>query len=392
MEYPTILDIRDLCTGCGACVESCKKGCVDLTQNEHGFYYPVVEMSECVMCGTCSKACHVLSGSNRFDVPEWWNKSCLWAYQSKKKEIVEQSTSGGAFTLFSSWCLNQGGVVFASRYNGLTERLEFSDTDRFPLSEFRKSRYMESYTNRVYSQIRQFLREDRYVMFCGSPCQVAGLRSFLGKINTEKLLILNFICHGVPSNKYFHQWLHKKYPDIGFVENVDFRYKNFQENKGWHDMYLYIKTNKSIVIPYTYSSYYLSFLQNDLLRKCCYNCHIINEQNADVTIGDYWGVTKGNSIKDENVGLSLVILHSKKAQQIFEGMAKESFSRQLSYNDVEYAFHSHVYSLKNRENFEAQIRKYGFVQSLDRKYRLKILKYRIQRLLRIQKIYKWLKR
>lgn len=394
MEYPRILDIKDTCTGCGACMDSCKKNCISMVEDEFGFYYPQVDMSRCVSCGACSNACHVIGQSNCLDTPLWWNKSSLWAYQLKDKSVVEASTSGGAFTFFASKVLDTGGVVFASRYNGNIERLEFSDTDHYKLGDFRKSRYMESNTNGVFYIIKGLLRAGRSVLFCGTPCQVSGLSMFLKGTNTDNLLTINFICHGVPSNKHFHQWLHTKYPNIGKLANVDFRYKNKCNGWGWHEMCLSIlevsgcRTN----IPYTQSTYYLSFCQNDLLRKSCYNCQIINGSSADITLGDFWGVNNKENIKDDNTGLSLLILHTSKAQSFLSEMQNDGTLYPLDYKDIEYAFHPRSYSLVNRAKAENSIRSCGYVKFLDKKYKKYILKYKIERIINLQKLVKWVKK
>ena len=394
MDFPGIISIKDNCTGCGACVEVCKKKCISLKEDEHGFYYPHIELSMCISCNACSKSCHVLANSNQYSSPVWWNKSKLIAYQSYDKAVLEKSTSGGAFSALASKVIEGGGVVFASRYNGSKERLEFASTDQYDLDTFRKSRYMESNTNRVFPTIKEFLRSGRLVLFCGTPCQVAGLNCFLGNTQKDNLITINFVCHGVPSNKNFHQWLHKKFPHVGIVENIDFRYKNKTEGWGWHEMCLCIheKDGEKIKLPYTQSSYYLSFCNNDFLRKSCYNCHIVNNSYADITIADYWGVNKKKDIVDNNTGISLIILHSSKAQVFLTYLHKNGLIHPLNYQDVEYAFHSRHYSIANRKKNEADINRYGYIGFLNKKYRKIIIKYRIMNYFHFQKIIKWLRR
>lgn len=394
MEYPSILEIKDTCTGCGACIDTCRKNCITMVEDENGFYYPQVDMDNCVLCEACSKSCHVLANSNRCEKPEWWERSSVLTYQSKDEKVVEKSTSGGAFTFFASKTLEAGGVVFASRYNGDIERLEFSDTDHFDLSDFRKSRYMESNTNRVFHIIKEMLENGRNVLFCGTPCQVSGLNHYLGKTDRDRLLTINFICHGVPSNRHFHQWLHSKHPAIGKIKNVDFRYKNRKEGWGWHEMCLSIQEESGKVtnIPYTQSSYYLSFCQNDLLRKSCYNCQIVNGLTADITLGDFWGVNKKSSIFDDNTGLSLVILHSENARAYQKELDEEGTLYPLEFEDIEYAFQRRVYSLSNRTATEQGIKQYGYVKYLDKRYKKYILKYKLEKILPIQKILKWIRR
>ena len=194
----SIIDMdKAKCTGCGACVSNCPKKALSLQYNEEGFYHPSVNEELCINCGACEKVCHALN-SVQPDTPS--RNFTAYMVKSNDASIVAKSSSGGAFSLLADKVLKEGGVVWGARYNFDKERLEHCSTDDCSLDELRKSKYIESYMGDSFSKVRRQLQEGRKVMFVGTPCQVEGLTTFLSarKVDTNNLLLVRFVCHGVP--------------------------------------------------------------------------------------------------------------------------------------------------------------------------------------------------
>lgn len=315
-----IFQIHDKCTGCGACVMACQHDCLDLQSDNEGFLYPqMAHADKCVQCRLCENVCHVLK--NRYmPRPQWWEKSAVFMFWHKDACILENSTSGGAFTLFANYIQAMEGVVFASKYNRQKARLEFDCTDRHQLSMFRGSRYFESNTNNIFPEVKKQLNAGRHVLFCGTPCHVSSLKSYLMGREYNNLITMDFICHGVPSNKYFSEYL-SGIRGFEKIDNVNFRKKDFSRNIGWNDLNLYLVRDGRIkYMPAPSSSFYQGFLENILLRKSCYQCNIINNTAADITIGDFWGIKYYKPELDNNRGISLIILHSDKVKELFRSL------------------------------------------------------------------------
>lgn len=72
------------------------------------------------------------------------------------------------------------------------------------IEKLRQSKYMSSSMGNIYKRVKAELVSGRLVGFCGSPCQVAGLYSFLGK-EYDNLFTMDFICRGMNSPKAWEQ-------------------------------------------------------------------------------------------------------------------------------------------------------------------------------------------
>ena len=331
-----ILSINDSCTGCGACVSTCPKGALTLSYNEEGFYYPHLNEDKCVDCHLCEKVCHVLKN----DLPENPSRDFRPVMlKAKSKDLLFQSSSGGAFSLLADVILKEGGVVYGARYNYEKERLEHCSTDECSIEELRKSKYIESYMGSTFQGVRKNLRSGRKVMFCGTPCQVKGLINYLEvlKVPQDNLLTVRFICHGVPANKFFTEYKHYIEKKIeAKVVYLDFRTKT----TGWRssDMYLKFSNEKIVCEPYIYNYYYYYFQRNYLLRSSCYTCDQILQTTGDITIADFWGIFKYRPENKDQEGISLVLAQSPKAEQILRTISDYCDMEELPQSAVDYIY------------------------------------------------------
>lgn len=375
MKKLKILDISDICTGCGACVNVCPKHSLRLEPDKEGFYMPSY-LEGCVECGMCEKVCHVINADNKRDISD----RDVFVYKSSDDTVREKSSSGGAFSLFADHVIKKGGVVFATLYNHETKRVEVSNTDVFPVQSFRKSKYVESFIGDTCSKIRKELNNGRTVLFCGTPCQVGGLKRYLEtlKTDTSNLLTIDFICHGVPSMKCLNAFLTFDGRD---VVNVDFRYKDFSDdNLGWHDMVYCewlssgaFEVLKSDKLRYYY--YYWPFLENIMLRKSCYTCNEINHSSADITIADFWSIHKEKTIVDDNKGVSIVKIHTQKALIMWELLKRNGNHRAIAFDIVKSQFSSNKTGQRyKRDVFFEEVSKRGYINTVRRRYFLVYIK------------------
>ena len=134
------------------------------------------------------------------------------------------SSSGGAFTLISNYILEKGGYVCGAAFVGQNVKHIIIDKKE-DMYKLRGSKYVQSDTNTVYSQIKDLLNRDKFVLFTGTPCQVAGLNSYLGK-DYDNLLTMDLICHGIPSPLVWEKYL-KALAKGRTVNNVTFRNKKY---------------------------------------------------------------------------------------------------------------------------------------------------------------------
>lgn len=378
MNKLKILDIRDTCTGCGACVNVCPKNCLRLEPDIEGFYVPKYQEG-CIECGLCDNTCHVINSTEKNPI----SKESVFIYHSSDNGIRENSSSGGAFSLFADYVIQNGGVVFATLYNAEIKRVEVSNTDLFPLQKFRKSKYVESFSGDTCSQIRKELKNGRMVLFCGTPCQVSGLKRYLGtlKVDISNLLTIDFICHGVPSMKCLNAFLSYNGRE---VIDMDFRFKDFSYKKiGWHDMvyceYYASGDNKVLTCnDLHYYYYYYPFLESVMLRKSCYTCDEVNYSAADITVGDFWSIYKDKSIADDNKGVSIIKFHTQKALSVWNELKVDGYYSEISFDIIKSQLINKTNGLlKERNDFFAEVENKGFITTVRRRYVRKYIHYKI---------------
>ncbi len=297
-----MIDIRkDQCVGCGACADACGVGCISMLGDAEGFAYPEIDKTKCVNCGACDKACPALNvGNEREKIP-----GTLLAV-NRDEAVVGASSSGGVFSALADKVISEGGIVFGAAFDSDFGVHHIFAENSDELEKLRTSKYVQSNTGDIYSVVRRELKSGRKVLFSGTPCQVNAMRLFLGK-EYENLLLVDFICHGVPSEKVWHKYLNAVSKGSK-VSSVSFRDKQ----DGWKNYSVKIKSEageyKSL---FSNDPYMRLFLSDNILRPSCYSCPAKgNNRLADITIADAWGMNENNPLDSNNRGLSLIFLRT----------------------------------------------------------------------------------
>lgn len=303
----TICDKSDCC-GCASCVQACPKRCISLNQDAEGFLYPEVDEELCVQCGKCLKVCPMRRGAEACEPIR------AYAAANLDEAVRVGSSSGGIFSLLAEYVIGQGGVVFGAAFN---ERLEVvhSHTDtKEGLAAFRGSKYVQSQIGNSFLDAERFLKSGRKVLFSGTPCQIAGLKSYLGK-EYPGLLTVDFVCHGVPSPGVFKEYV-KAQPVP--VTSVNFRDKR----TGWKNFSVTMMTSSGAKSQaFNNNAYMQGFLGNVFLRPSCYRCRFrTGRSDSDFTIGDFWGIDKLRPEMDDDKGLSLVIVNNNSADTLLNAL------------------------------------------------------------------------
>ena len=379
-----ILNLKNFCTGCGACMNICKHNCISMKNDEEGFLYPFIDQEKCIQCSLCEKICPILQSQEENSILE---NSENYMYKAGDLNILENSSSGGAFTLLANLVLQQNGIVFASKYNGSEERLENNDTDHFELNEFRKSKYIESNTLQVFRLIKRELQKDRWTLFCGTPCHVMGLINFLQNTNTSKLITIDFVCHGVPSNEHFTTYKKTLENRRKKITKVDFRYKDLAKKEfGWHNFNLHVSYcdgTQKLISRYE-SYYYKAFVDNNSLRRSCYTCNRFKISKADFTIADFWGINYYKNKLDDNRGISLISIHTLKGKEFIQSSINQNEFELLPSAAIDYLVTRKDLSAywEIREKVMTQIKSQGYMQTLKNMYRKEIILYKTKKVIK----------
>lgn len=307
-----ILESKDLnkCYGCFACANICPKNCIELKQNEEGFFMPEVDRSACINCGLCDKVC-IIGKTGKDFIKHKKKPDCYYGFL-KDDTLRKRSASGGLAYALSAECIKNGGVVFGvvgkwfeNVHHVKAETLE-------QLDEICGSKNIQSYVGNMYAEAKKELITGRKVVFTGTPCQIAALYSYLGN-DYENLLTADLVCHGVPSQKVLKSYiaeLEKKANKkiVKFGRDETFQYVPVQYIAWYED------GSYEILMPET-SFYRKGFLSNLFQRKSCANCAFSKlPRIADITMGDVmFAVDKPtNEIDGNNLGVSLIMVNSSK--------------------------------------------------------------------------------
>ena len=302
------------CTGCGACVQRCPKRCISWTQREFGFRYPQIDKDACVNCGQCEKVCPI---DKALEVSA---EQKAYAAVHKDDEVLAKSTSGGAFTAIADAVFAQGGIVYgAAMLDGMqVKHIRTSGKDDF--EGLRSSKYLQSDTGTTYQMVEQDLKQGKTVLYSGTPCQIDGLKNFLGK-DYENLYTVDIVCHGVGSQAYFDKYMDYARERYGKIKALRFRSKEYA---GWSCGGGVVVVDSSDClkkIPYRdFDNYYYSyFLSGDIYRKSCYSCKYANTNRVgDFALGDYWGVEALNLPLQTENGCSLLLVNNRHAMQLLD--------------------------------------------------------------------------
>lgn len=352
-----MIEIKDKskCSGCHACYSICPTHAIEMVEDEKGFKYPVVDKEKCISCGLCEKVCPILNAKTIKNEP------AAYACYNKNENIRKESSSGGIFTLLANKILEKDGVVFGASFNNefMVEHTYVEKKE--DLHKFRGSKYIQSVIGESYKKAKEFLDDDRYVLFTGTPCQIEGLLSYLRK-DYEKLFTQDIICHGVPSPMVWKKYLeHRKKVDDKNPLDISFRNKD----NGWKNFNIKFKYyDKEFRKSENDDKYMQAFLKNVILRDSCYECSFkkINRL-SDITLADFWGIEYVNPKMFDNKGTSLVIVNSEKGRKLFNDIQSEIIQEQVDINEaLKYnpSMTSSVRPDKNRENFFLNLDKMDF--------------------------------
>lgn len=312
---PVLTPSKEACCGCKACANACSRNAITFLPDEYGFEYPHIDAEKCIECGKCLKACDFKKSEPDGVVMH----TPLEGYAARHidKEVYSNSTSGGIFSALAQWVLERNGVVYGCAFTDDWRTVHVEADNMEKVVPMRGSKYVQSDTSDVFQRIKSRLQEGKWVLFSGTPCQVAGLYAYLGKADTQKLLTIDVVCHGVPSPLVFKKYIlyledkyHKK------VSTFQFRNKKNGWAKpsvavGFYDGC--IKT-WSVVRDIYYEAFHFAFLQ----RPSCLECkYATSHRVGDFTLGDFWGWQKANITMSTKEGVCCCLLNTEKAKEVF---------------------------------------------------------------------------
>lgn len=315
----------DDCNGCAACMNICHQNAIQMKSTK-GFYYPEINISKCVKCNRCKTICPVDRGVNISSPDKRMaiKKAKAYALIHNDKKIQRLSSSGGAFDLLSRLVLDNDGIVYGAAFDEKYDVKHICITKYEDINLLYGSKYVQSNIDFTFRDIKKHLESGKSVLFCGTPCQVAGLKAFLVH-DYSRLITIDFICHGIPSptvwQKYIKEIIERyKQPII----NVNFRDKR----NGWKDFgtSIVFENQEEYYLEHYKDTYMKGFLLDLTLRKSCYSCRFKGKNRcSDITLADFWGVEINLKDLFNSNGVSLVITNTDIGHSLISRLSDGAF-------------------------------------------------------------------
>lgn len=321
MSLIILNESKENCSGCTACKSICPQNAIKMEPDKKGFLYPVIDSSLCVNCGLCKSVCDF----SCFKPTEL--SPTAYAVKHIDEDEVATSRSGAVFMSLCDFVLKNGGVVCGCELKDKTTIIHTIQDTKNGINKFKGSKYVQSNKQNCFVKCAEVLNNDKWLLFSGTGCEVHGFLSYCKakRINMEKLITCDLVCHGAPSPLVWKAYVDEmEKRNRKLVKSVDFRDK---KQHGWA---AHFETFVWSDATTTTTNWTNNFYAHTLFRESCYNCkYTTPNRKTDFTIADCWGVEKVAPEFDDNKGVSLLMVRTSKAKAIFNEMKHELHCKQI---------------------------------------------------------------
>lgn len=352
------------CYGCTACASVCPKNAIKMVEDKEGFLYPEIDKDKCIECGMCQKICIY---KNKALVENNKNRK-TYAVYSKNAKVRKTSSSGGIFTGFYKEIINKGGYVVGVKYNENMEPIYDVASTEIECEKFKGSKYVRANHGEIYTKIKKLLEDEKLVLATGTPCFVAGLKSFLKK-EYDNLITMDILCHGTPSPKIFHKYIE------GLEKSYESKVRDFKfrdKKNGWQTstIKILLENGKKISKLLSKNNFGNAFLKALINRPSCYNCEFVGDKTTgDIRVADFWATRDKYKDIDDNKGISMVLINSQKGEKLFEKVKEDYECIEIPYEDALLRNHitpctitdgrQRIFNLIDEENIAKVLSKYN---------------------------------
>lgn len=320
--------LKQECNGCGLCEKVCPQKCITMKEDYKGFVYPRIDSKRCISCGLCEKHCPI----------NHWNckNSVDKVFGIKNSDVFTQKTSssGGFFSALAESFIQNGGVVFGAAFSETFGVRHIRVEDLENINQIKGSKYVQSNISECFSKIQSDLKHGKKVLFAGTPCQVAAIRSFFGPEHYS-LFLVDIICHGVPSPKIWNEYIESLEKEYGAnAVRVSFRDKEMGWNK--YRIVIDFSNGKKYSVPAKDDPFFKSYILGMDMRESCASCPFkSHNRESDLTIGDFWGIENIDPSFYDEYGISAVITHNERGEQLVKACGGKCTMKSYRLSDVQ---------------------------------------------------------
>jgi coenzyme F420-reducing hydrogenase beta subunit len=307
-----------MCIGCGACICACPTKALSYKQDVWGYYRSAVTDDRCKECRRCRKVCPSIKLPKRINS----KTPICYAAKASDEKLLENSSSGGIFSLMSRSIIDSKGYVVGAAWTKEFSVEHIVVDNREDLEKLQKSKYLQSFMGNTFLVIKEKLLENKRILFSGTPCQVAGLTAYLGK-EYDNLILVDILCSYAPSSMFFKKYLRESFPEG--ISKYTFRDKE----KGWDctSISVVTKNGDTVVRRGGTQDAFQRVFHNRLM--CSVHCETCKYQKlprfGDITIGDFWGIERRDKDIDTKKGVSVVLCNNEKGKSFFNSLSDNLF-------------------------------------------------------------------
>lgn len=356
---------EEKCFGCGACAAKCPKNCIKMELDDKGFDRPRIDTSQCINCNSCINVCPATH------IPNQQEPKKVYAAWNTHEEAHRRCTSGGISDALVKTVISEGGIAFGAVFNEDLSVCHMGVNTPYAAERLRQSKYVQSRTLQTYKEVKNSLGEGKKVIYTGTPCQIAGLKSYIGE--NENLYLVDIICHGTPSFKSL-------YDHIAYIEKREGKHTDavfFRES----GLKLILKENGNAFYEKksTQDYWYMGFLNGLFYKEACYTCPFATSKRvSDITIGDFWGLEDRSLDEKAKFGVSVVMVNSEKGGLLFNKISEKLEATERNAQEAIRGNSQLRHPMKRHRNYESfyeSYRKVGFERSVKKSLRLERIKY-----------------
>lgn len=336
------------CTSCGCCQAVCPQQCISMKETVYGNRIPEIDTEKCVDCNLCRMRCPVLKEkiADKRIFPQ------VFMCQHYNEEVLDQSASGGAFSILSDYIFEREGVVFGAQWNEDFSVRFYEAHNHDEIVKMHGSKYVQSHLESdIYQKIKKYLEKDRWVLFCGLPCQCAAIQSYIGK-EYDNFINVDIVCHGVAAPILLQKHITYLNTDETQITSINHTSKKNKWSILIQRTICYDKQDGSHVYLDRTEDFYLNnFLNHLFFNEACYQCKFASmPRNTDFTIGDFFGIgVLKKSAKLDHRGISMMMLNSVKAKEIYEKLYKFGQFEERELEEAMY-FNHNLWKPSNRNS------------------------------------------
>ena len=307
---------KQKCSGCAACASICPVKCISMEADSEGFLYPKVDSEKCIHCNGCDNVCPIKNTSfcEKSGYPE------AYLGYSLDQILRTKSAAGGGFGSIAKWFLQTyNGVVIGAAYDDSYHVKHICIEKIEELWKLQKSKYVQSEIGNTFLDAKRLLKDGRYVLFSGTPCQVYGLKSYLKNTDDSRLLCVDFSCHGVPSPMVLEKYLNYLENKNGKIKSFVMRDKIIHEDSYVQGFGIEFDNGSKIFNTHTEDLYGRCFWGEIASRPSCYECHFKTVwRAADITLGDCWFFNCFVPQECDNMGVTMFLAQNQKGSKVIE--------------------------------------------------------------------------